>query len=245
MTASPNALIEQVRIAQHITVLTGAGISAESGVPTFRDAQSGLWAQYDPQELATPQAFQTNSQLVWNWYQWRRALISQVSPNPGHFALAEMQAISHQITIITQNVDGLHQQAGSQNVIELHGNIFRDKCFDCNTPIEAVSPATKEISRCTSCGGLARPDVVWFGEILHSDNLSMALDAAHNCSLFLSIGTSSAVQPAASIPVIARENGAVLVEINPKPTPITRFADYVLQCYSGEILPQLLNMMAQ
>lgn len=245
MNVIPNALIEQLRNAQHITVLTGAGTSAESGVPTFRDAQSGLWAQYNPQELATPRAFQTNPQLVWDWYQWRRALISHVIPNPGHLALAKMQAFFPQITLITQNVDGLHQQAGSQNVIEIHGNIFRDKCFDCNSPIKTVSPNTKAIPRCSSCGGLARPDVVWFEENLQPDILNMSLEAAHYCSVFFSIGTSSAVQPAASIPIIAHENGAVIVEINLNPTLITPLSDYVLQSPSGEILPQLLEIMAQ
>jgi len=244
MTIFPDALIEQLRGTQHLAILTGAGTSAESGVPTFRDAQSGLWAQYNPQELATPLAFQTNPQLVWDWYQWRRELIAQVSPNPGHLALAKMQEIFHQITLITQNVDDLHQRAGSQNVIELHGNILRDKCFDCNAAIKTAPPATKSIPRCPLCGGLARPDVVWFGEFLDSDNLNLARKAAQNCDVFLSIGTSTVVQPAASLPVIAGKNNAVLVEINTQPTPVTRLAAYVLQGPSGEILPQLLDKIA-
>jgi NAD-dependent deacetylase len=243
MTIFPGALIEQLRGVQHLAILTGAGTSAESGVPTFRDAQSGLWAQYNPQELATPLAFQTNPQLVWDWYQWRRKLIAQVNPNPGHFALAKMQAIFHQITLITQNVDGLHQRAGSQNVIELHGNILRDKCFDCNAAIKTAPPVTKSTPRCPLCGGLARPDVVWFGEFLDSDNLNLARKAAQNCDVFLSIGTSTVVQPAASLPVIAGKNNAVLVEINTQPTPVTRLATYVLQGPSGEILPQLFDKM--
>ncbi len=244
MISFPGELIEQLRGAQHIAILTGAGTSAESGVPTFRDGQSGLWAQYNPQELATPFAFQTNPQLVWDWYQWRRELIAQVSPNPGHFALAEMQAIFHHITLISQNVDGLHQRAGSQNVIELHGNILRDKCFNCDAAFKAAPPAKKSIPRCPRCGGLARPDVVWFGESLDSDKLNLAWEAAQNCDVFLSIGTSTVVQPAASLPVNAGENGAVLIEINPQPTPVTRLAAYVLQGPSGEILPQLLDKIA-
>jgi NAD-dependent deacetylase len=241
MAVIPYALIVRLRTAEQITVLSGAGTSAESGVPTFRDAQSGLWAQYDPQELASSRAFQTNPQLVWDWYQWRRAMISKVSPNAGHFALVEMETIFPHFNLITQNVDGLHQQAGSQNVIELHGNILRDRCFDCNIAIEAVSPTAKAISRCTSCGGLARPDVVWFGEVLHPDNLSGAWEAANNCDVFFSIGTSTVVQPAAALPIMARKNGALLVEINPNSTPVTHLADFVLQSSSGEILPQLLD----
>jgi len=241
----PAALIEQLRTTQHLAILTGAGTSAESGIHTFREEQTGFWAQYNPQELATPEAFQTNPQLVWDWYQWRRELIAQAQPNPGHFALAKMQAAFPQFTLVTQNVDGLHQRAGSQNVIELHGNIMRDKCFDCDVAIKTKSPLTKAIACCPHCGGLARPDVVWFGEILNPDNLSLAWNTAQDCDTFLSIGTSSVVQPAASLPVTAQENGAVLVEINPMQTPVTRLADFVLQLPSGEILPQLLDTIRQ
>lgn len=243
MNSIPGALIKKLRSTKHLAVLTGAGTSSESGVPTFREAQTGLWEQYNPQELATRQAFKNNPQLVWDWYQWRRKLIIEADPNPGHFALAEMQTISQQFTLITQNVDGLHQRAGSQNVVELHGNLMLDKCFDCSTPTTKEPPLTIRVFNCPRCWGLVRPDVVWFGEDLDPDNLSLALKTAKNCDTFISIGTSAVVEPAASLPSIAKENGAVLVEINPDSTPVTELADYVLKGPSGEILPQLVDQM--
>ena len=241
-------LVDRLRDARHVTALTGAGTSAESGVPTFRDAQTGLWARYRPEDLATPEAFRTNPQLVWDWYQWRRGLVSEAEPNPGHYALAEIESCITQhgssFTLITQNVDGLHQRVGSQNVIELHGNIMRSKCFDCNWPAGAIvhlHEAGKGVPHCSRCGGLLRPDVVWFGESLPPDALQTAWEAAENCDVFFSIGTSAVVQPAASLPIIARQNGAVLVEVNPSPTLLTRLATYVLQEPSGEVLPALVD----
>ena len=233
-------LLNAVRTAQHVAVLTGAGISAESGVPTFREAQTGLWAQYDPQELATPQAFHRNPKLVWEWYAWRRELVANAAPNAGHLALVELESKVPQFTLITQNVDGLHARAGSQNVIELHGNIMRTKCFDNGRFVQSW-PETEDVPpRCPHCGGMLRPDVVWFGESLPVDALETAVAAAQSCDIFLSIGTSSFVQPAASLPIEAIQAGAITVEINPQTTPLTSHVDYALTGAAGSTLPALV-----
>lgn len=239
----PPQLIETLRTARHVAVLTGAGVSAESGLATFREAQTGLWAQYNPEELATPQAFRRNPRLVWEWYTWRRELVAQAKPNPGHLALAELEQRVANFTLITQNVDGLHQRAGSQNVIELHGNINRTKCFDEGEIVESW-PETDEVPPCCPrCGGYLRPDVVWFGETLPSGALEAAFEAAASCDVFLSIGTSALVQPAASLPVAALKNGATVVEINPDTTMLSSRMTYVLRGPSGQILPELLNQL--
>ncbi len=239
----PPELIQHLNAAQHVVVLTGAGVSAESGVPTFREAQTGLWAQYDPQELATPQAFQRRPKLVWEWYEWRRGLVTQAKPNPGHLALVELEKRVSTFTLITQNVDGLHQQAGSQNVIELHGNIMRTKCFDNDHAVTEWAEPGDIPPRCPRCNSLLRPDVVWFGEGLPYAKVATAVAAARTCDLFLSIGTSAIVQPAASLPQEAAYSHAVTVEINPQATPITRHMDFVLTGPSGQILPILLQSM--
>lgn len=241
MPRFPNELIRRLRAAQRIAVLTGAGVSAESGVPTFRDAQTGLWAEFNPEELATPDAFRRNPKLVWEWYAWRRELLSQVAPNPGHSALAELEMRVPRVTLITQNVDGLHQAAGSTRVLELHGNIRRTICFTEGTPVESWADTGEIPPRCPDCGGLLRPDVVWFGEALPSAALDAAVEAARTCDLFFSIGTSGVVQPAASLPFDAIHHGAVAVEINPDETPLTRRAHYALRGPSGTLLPQLLR----
>ncbi|MCA9949724.1 MAG: NAD-dependent deacylase, partial [Anaerolineales bacterium] len=227
--------------AQHIVVLSGAGTSAESGVPTFREAQTGLWAQYDPTELATPQAFRRNPQLVWDWYAWRRELITRAEPNAGHYALAAVARHVPKFTLITQNVDSLHQQAGSEDVIELHGNIMRIKCFDCGRLVTAIEETAVTPPRCPHCNGYLRPDVVWFGESLPQAALQRAFIAAHNCDLFFAIGTSALVQPAASLPVEAIQNNKTAVEINPQSTPLTRHMTFVLKGASGKILPNLVK----
>lgn len=237
----PDALVDLLKTAVSVTVLTGAGISAESGVPTFRDAQTGLWAQYDPHELASPRAFQQNPKLVWEWYQWRRELIAQAEPNSGHYALAKLEKYIPEFTLITQNVDGLHAQAGSQNIIELHGNITKTKCFENDHPVtewkdDHIPP------RCPECNSLLRPDVVWFGESLSAIGLYTAVNKSRNCELFLSIGTSAVVHPAASLPIEAIQNGIPTVEINPQSTPITPYMTYSLAGSSGELLPQLLKL---
>lgn len=237
----PEALLEALRIAQHVCVLTGAGVSAESGVPTFRDAQQGLWENYDPRQLATPEGFLSDPALTWKWYRWRRELVSTVQPNPGHDALATLQELVPRITLITQNVDGLHQRAGSKNVIEFHGNLFVDRCFsvDC----EIVDKAAGEIPTCPSCGGLLRPGVVWFGEAIPDAALDASFAAASDCDLFMSVGTSSTVYPAAGLVDVARDAGAVCIEINPKPSDNSATFDYALSGKSGELLPKLIDSL--
>lgn len=237
----PEGLIDALRGAGRIAVLTGAGVSAESGVPTFREAQTGLWAEYDPQQLATPRAFRRDPKLVWEWYAWRRELVADVEPNPGHYALAAMEKQAPTFTLITQNVDGLHQRAGSRQPFELHGNITRFKCFAQEHMVESL-PETEEVPpRCPRCDSLLRPDVVWFGESLPMAVLQTAVSAAETSDVFFSIGTSALVQPAASLPFTALGAGAVVVEINPNETPLTPRADYVLSGPSGEVLPALVT----
>jgi NAD-dependent deacetylase len=240
----PDRLLQQIRQAQHVAVLTGAGISAESGVPTFRDTQTGLWERFSPEELASPEAFRRDPRLVWEWYAWRRELVSRVAPNAGHHALVELEKRLPAFTLITQNVDGLHQRAGSGvrfPVIELHGNLQRTKCFEEDQIVEVWEDTGEIPPRCPRCGGLLRPDVVWFGELLPAKALSAALAAAAACDLFLSVGTSGLVEPAASLPFRALAAHVPVVEINPNPTPLTSQATYVLPGPAGEMLPALVK----
>lgn len=237
----PTILLNLLRTSARVVALTGAGVSQESGLRTFRDAQSGLWEQYRPEDLATPQAFHRNPKLVWDWYAMRRELAGMVEPNPGHYALAEMSRLISNFVLITQNVDGLHRKAGSLDVIELHGNLQRVKCSDCGTLVQTWNEAGGDVPYCPSCGGLLRPDVVWFGEQLPLDALDKAIDAACRCQVFFSIGTSGLVQPAASLAYAARNNGGVIIEINAEPTPLSSDCDFTFHGKSGEILPQLLK----
>lgn len=239
--AIPAALIGRMRKARLICALTGAGISAESGVPTFRDAQTGMWAQFDPLELATPDAFRRNAKLVWDWYAWRRELVAGAAPNAGHRALAAIQTAKPDFLVITQNVDGLHQAAGSTNVVELHGNIQRVKCSREGTIVATWDDSSpREAPRCAQCGAFLRPDVVWFEETLPPDALQAAEDAARRCQILLVVGTSAEVYPAAALPDYAKSAGATIVEINPNPTPLSDFADYVLRGPGGAVLPALV-----
>lgn len=241
----PAGVIHSLRSARCVAVLTGAGISAESGIPTFREAQTGLWSRYDPQELATPQAFRRDPRLVWEWYTWRKILVAQAEPNAGHLALAEMERFLREqlikFTLTTQNVDGLHQRAGSKSIIELHGNINRTKCFEEGMLVEQFNIGDEVPPSCPNCGGPLRPDVVWFGENIPREALKSAWDAAQTCDLFFSIGTSSIIEPAASLPYIAIRHGAIIIEINPDDTILTQKATYVLRGPAGEILPALLH----
>jgi len=237
----PLALVDALRQARRVAVLTGAGISAESGVPTFREAQTGLWAQYDPAELATPGAFQRQPRLVWEWYAWRRELVTQAQPNPGHLALVTMERRIPDFTLITQNVDGLHARAGSRHVIELHGNITRSKCSADGRIIPSWPPTDEVPPRCPHCGNYLRPDVVWFGESLPYTALETAVTTARTCDVFLAIGTSAVVQPAASLPLEARQSGATTVEINPQRTAISPYVTFVVKGPAGEILPELVQ----
>jgi len=236
----PQSLAGAIARARSVAVLTGAGVSAESGVPTFRDAQTGLWAQFDPQKLATPDAFRRNPKLVWDWYAWRRKLVAKAEPNAGHRALAVLEGRVSDFVLITQNVDGLHRRAGSRNVVELHGNIGRVKCSRENTIVEHWTEVGDEVPRCAGCGALLRPDVVWFEETLPPDALQAAEDAARRCQILLVVGTSAEVYPAAALPAYAKSAGATIVEINPNPTPLSDAADYVLRDPAGAVLPALV-----
>ncbi len=241
-TDVPESLVTTLRSAQKVAVLTGSGISAESGVPTFRDAQTGLWARYDPMELATPEAFERDPRLVWEWYAWRRELVGKAAPNPGHEALAELESRIPDFVLLTQNVDGLHRRAGSQNVSELHGNIVRSKCSVEGVFAEPREDDIEVPPSCPGCGAFLRPDVVWFGESLPVGALEEAFDAARECAVFFTVGTSGLVQPAASLAFEAQRHGAVVVEVNPDDTPLTRHADYALRGGAGEVLPELVRV---
>jgi NAD-dependent deacetylase len=248
-TPWPESLIEQVQAARHIAVLTGAGVSAESGIATFRDAQTGLWAHYDPMDLASPQGFERDPGLVWDWYQWRRRLIAEASPNPGHHALAALADHVEGLTLITQNVDGFHQLAGSRDVLELHGNIQRSICSMTREVIAADwldrhsdrSPPPSPHHR----QGLARPDVVWFGEALDAPTLTTAFEAACQSDLMIVAGTAGAVHPAASIPAAAVERGARMIDINPQVSELTGMANWHLKGNSAYWLPRLVEIRQQ
>ena len=241
MTDLPDRLIETLRGAERVAVLTGAGISAESGVPTFREAQTGLWAQYDPMTLATPEAFAEDPRRVWQWYDHRRAMIDQVEPNDGHRALAGMAARVPDFTLITQNVDGLHQQAGSADVIELHGSIRRARCTADGTRFSDWSVDDDGLPHCRYCGSLLRPDIVWFGEMLPDRELTNAMARSHRADLVLVIGTSALVHPAAGIPLQAIALGVPVAEVNPESTPLSDAATWSLRSPAGGLLTALLQ----
>ena len=225
--------------ASSIAVLTGAGISAESGIPTFRSA-NGLWKNYRPEDLATPEAFFRDPRLVWEWYDWRRSLIAAAQPNAGHFALAGLESRTKAFTLITQNVDGLHDRAGSRNIVKLHGDIWTIRCTGCGKESIDTRAQLPEVPPRCACGALLRPGVVWFGEALPATAWQQAEDAAREAAIFLVIGTSSVVYPAAGLAQIARRSGAKIVEINPEETPQSRAFDCCLRGLSGELLPQLV-----
>jgi NAD-dependent deacetylase len=268
----PDPLRQHLRSCQNIVVFTGAGMSAESGIPTFRDRFEGLWAHYDPQEVATPQAFRANPQLVWDWHVYLAEKIRQATPNAGHEAVARLGGRVPNLTVITQNIDNLHQLAGSPNVLELHGNLFRLKAFvdsddlfagdhspiichlcdgyavaeECDPyagpeDLAAIALKAGSVPRCPGCGALLRPDIVWFGEPLDINVLEGAMRAADTCDALICIGSSLEVQPAASIPVRAKWNGATIIEINPEATALSYQADVFLRGKAAEVLPQLVQ----
>lgn len=236
-----------IRSSKAITVLTGAGVSKESGIPTFRDALDGLWTQYNPQELATPFAFMANPKLVWDFYEYRRGIMHGKQPNPGHDALAELERRFPNLQIITQNIDQLHEQSGSKNVIHLHGKIAGNKCFfNCQGDPTMVDVSQIEWDKesgpppCPHCGKWVRPDVVWFGEMLPPREVQAASDAIDASDVMLVIGTSGLVTPAANMPYIVKQHGGTVIEINPDATPISEIADIVLRGPSGEMLPRVV-----
>jgi len=231
-------LAEAFKQADHVTVLTGSGISADSGVPTFRDPQEGLWAKFKPQDLASPEAFLKDPDFVWQWYQWRRKKVLSVEPNAGHTALARLADRHPDLTLVTQNVDGLHQRGGHKDVIEFHGNIHRNLCLD-NGHVMKVEGHPERPPRCKVCDSLLRPGVVWFGESIPEEALSRSLAASQKADLFIAIGTSATVYPAAGLAELAREHGATIAEINPEASDMS-VVDIAIRARAAEALPEIL-----
>lgn len=225
--------------ARAVTVLTGAGISADSGVPTFRGTD-GLWRNFRAEDLATPEAFARDPRLVWEWYNWRRELITTKSPNPAHYALADLERRLEGFWLITQNVDGLHRAAGSQKLSEIHGNIWKVRCTRCGRMDENREVPIAILPSCATCGGLLRPHIVWFGESLASEDLDRSYEALGRCEVLLIIGTSGIVFPAASFAPVAKAAGAFVVEINLDATPNTEVVDVSLQGHAKDVVPALL-----
>lgn len=246
MSPITSDILRAVQNSRHLVIFTGAGVSAESGVHTFRDALTGLWAKFDPMQLATPEAFLRDPALVWGWYEWRRQLLLGVQPNPAHLAIAELEQRLPKVTVITQNVDDLHERAGSRSVLHLHGSIFVPRCFSCGLPhrLDAAPTMSSEQALeppvCTACGDNVRPGVVWFGETLPEVELAAAFAAAENCDCLLSVGTSGVVQPAALIPATASRAGATVIHINPEAIPVRHANEHSLQGSAGQVLPLLL-----
>jgi len=226
--------------AASVAVLTGAGISAESGVPTFRGA-GGLWRRFRPEDLATPEAFARDPRLVWEWYNWRRERMAEARPNAAHFALVNLEARIARFTLITQNVDGLHERAGSAKILKLHGDIWRLRCTSCGADWPDRRATLPKLPPHCACGGVVRPDVVWFGEPLPAGMIEEARHAVTNAELLLVIGTSALVEPAAGLIPLAKRSGAKVIEINTEDTPFSGLADFALRGPAGEVLPQLVE----
>ncbi len=235
--------------ARQVVIFTGAGMSAESGVPTFRDALTGLWQQFDAEALATPEAFRDDPALVWGWYEWRRSAVRRARPNPGHLAVAAIEARVPGSVLVTQNVDDLHERAGSTAPLHLHGSLFAPRCSACAQPTPIPDGVTEESAdgrritppRCTRCSALVRPGVVWFGEALPEEALSAAVEAASSCDLLLTVGTSGLVYPAAEIPLVAARCGAAVIQVNPRETPLDRVADVNVRGSAARVLPALVE----
>ncbi|WP_409484601.1 SIR2 family NAD-dependent protein deacylase [Arsenicicoccus dermatophilus] len=243
----PPAVLDLARAARRVVVLTGAGMSAESGVPTFRDAQSGLWERFDPAELATPDAWARDAELVWAWYAWRAALVRAVKPNAGHRALARWaDGSGTAVEIVTQNVDDLHERAGSGVLAHVHGSLFAPRCESCSRPGDLGDLPVEPVARlapprCRSCGGRVRPGVVWFGEMLPEGPLRRAEEACRAADLVLVVGTSGLVWPAAGLPLLARDAGVPTVEINPAVTDLSGQVEQVWRATAAEALPALVD----
>jgi NAD-dependent deacetylase len=248
MTPIDPRLLRALRAARRVVIFTGAGVSAESGIPTFRDKQTGLWERFEAAELATPDAFERDPALVWAWYEWRRAMVINAQPNPAHRAIAAMAALVPELTLITQNVDDLHERAGSRDVLHLHGEILRPYCENCRHPYtlpNSVPPLSSgsariEPPRCPSCKGRIRPGVVWFGESLPQRQLLSACEAARRCDVFFCIGTSSRVQPAAALTDLAIAAGVTTIQVNPHATDIDGAVTFALREPAGTTLPRLV-----
>lgn len=245
----PDQLLGALRKAKHVVVFTGAGISAESGIPTFRDKLTGLWENFDVEMLATPDAFRRNPAEVWGWYEWRRKLVMDAQPNRGHLAIARLSALIPTVTVITQNVDDLHERAGSTGVVHLHGSLFTPKCFACARPyaIPSKEPVISdggrnvEPPRCAHCHGRIRPGVVWFGESLPATAYGDTKQAVRECDVLFSIGTSAQVFPAAVIPFEAAERGSTVIQVNPVETSLDSVAQFTLRGQAGPVLDSLVS----
>lgn len=240
----PVELANCLRTANSCVVLTGAGISAESGVPTFRDPKNGIWSTFNLEELATPEGFIKNPKRVWEWYLYRKEIIKDVKPNPGHYALVELECYYKDFWLITQNIDGLHALASSKNILELHGNIHRNKCFNEGTIIRDLPKGNESPPRCPNCHGFLRPDVVWFNELLPEYELSKANEVASQCDVFISAGTSAIVYPAADLPLIAKKAGAYVIEVNVEETAISPYVDVTILGKTGIVLPRLVQVLS-
>lgn len=247
-SAIPDALIDRLSQARRIVVFTGAGVSAESGIATFRDRNTGLWERFDAHELATPSAFVREPALVWGWYEWRRAAIARAQPNPAHRAIAQLANSVAEVCVVTQNVDNLHERAGSKQVVHLHGNLAQARCIRCGrahkhavqAPDEPENGRAVEPPRCRHCNSLVRPGVVWFGESLPEDAWQLAADMAASCDVLLSVGTSALVYPAASLPRSAAARGAMVIQVNPMATDMDRLAHFNLRGAAGVMLPAVV-----
>jgi len=226
--------------ASSVAVLTGAGISADSGIPTFR-GKEGLWRSFRPEDLATPEAFRRDPRLVWEWYNWRREIIATKDPNAAHYALVEMEKRAASFHLITQNVDGLHAKAGSKNLIEIHGNIWKVRCTICGAVSENYDVPIEILPWCFNCNGLLRPHIVWFGEPLDPEDIRRCMEILSRCEIMLVIGTSGVVQPAASFVAMAKRGGAYVVEVNLEETPNSYLVDEVLIGRASEVVPMLIN----
>lgn len=245
----PSQLVQKLRAAKRIVVFTGAGVSAESGIPTFRDALTGLWSQFEAEDLATRAAFQRNRALVWGWYEWRRSRVMVAQPNPAHRAIAAMAAHVPELIVITQNVDDLHERAGSAAVCHLHGSLFKPYCLACGRPHQFSSAIPDEPDggrlleppRCAHCNGFVRPGVVWFGESLPVIEFGFASRVIKDCEVFFSIGTSSLVYPAADLPAAAAGHGAMVVQVNPHPTALDSTSRYNLRSSAADVMPAILE----
>lgn len=237
----PSSLIEKLKTAKSIVFFSGAGISAESGIPTFR-GKDGIWNKLKPEELANFNAFMRNPQMVWEWYNYRKSIVHQSKPNAGHLAIVEFEKYFEHVIVITQNVDNLHRRAGSKIVYELHGNIEKNFCVKCKKRYDEELEFKNGVPKC-SCGGLIRPDVVWFGEFLPADQFQASEKAARNCDIFFIVGTSAVVYPAASLVHVAKSNGAFLVEVNIEETEASSITDVSLFGESGKILPQIVEQL--
>ena len=246
----PPEILELARSARRVTVLSGAGMSAESGVPTFRDAQTGLWEHFDPTELATPEAWDEDPAQCWAWYAWRASLVRGAQPHPGHVAIAKWQARPDvDLKISTQNVDDLHERAGATVLAHVHGDLFALRCAHCDRPARVDYPPVSEPvaqldpPACESCGGLIRPGVVWFGEMLPQRAFQDSVTAAQEADLVLVVGTSGLVYPAAGIPDLAAARGVPVVEINPQPSEVSGTAEHLWRATAGHTLPALVDAL--